>query len=162
MVVRPVPTYAAILWWSRVNWKTVNLNSTNCKGQSIWYTWSYENGFYSWISSSPGTTSSTFDAEVKVSAGIYKLNCNKQWKPNLFGKDMLTCFRTWRRNVSYKWWLIKWKKKYVFNKPFMVQFPDRDELESGFQPDLVHRSKTNEGTGDVYAYSTRKKLSYNH
>jgi hypothetical protein len=52
--------------------------------------------------------------------------------------------------------------RYVFNKPFMVQFPDRGELESGFQPNLEHRFKTNEGNGaGVYGYGTRRKLSYN-
>jgi hypothetical protein len=44
--------------------------------------------------------------------------------------------------------------KHVYDKPFMIRFPDSSEWKEGFQPDrkgaliwYTHGSKTNKGTG---------------
>jgi ribonuclease HI len=57
--------------------------------------------------------------------------------------------------------------RHVYDGPFTVRFPDRNEWKDGFQPNRkgglvwdTDDSKTNKGTGaGVYGYGTRKKLS---
>jgi hypothetical protein len=55
----------------------------------------------------------------------------------------------------------------VYDKPFMIRFPNRSEWKEGFQPDrkggliwYTDGSKTNKGTGaGVYCYGTGRKPS---
>jgi hypothetical protein len=58
--------------------------------------------------------------------------------------------------------------RYVYDKSFIVIFPDRRERRYGVQPDrkgginwYIDGCKTNKGTGaGVYGYGTRWKLSF--
>jgi hypothetical protein len=58
--------------------------------------------------------------------------------------------------------------RHVYDKPFMVRFPDRSEWKKGFQPDRKGRliwytdgSKTNNGIGfGVYCYGSGWKISF--
>jgi hypothetical protein len=58
--------------------------------------------------------------------------------------------------------------KHVYDKPFMIRFPDRSEWKEGLQPDrkggliwYTDGAKTNKGTGaGVHCDGTRRKLSF--
>jgi hypothetical protein len=58
--------------------------------------------------------------------------------------------------------------KHVYDKPFMIRFPDRSEWKEGLHPtkrggliQYTDGSKTNKGTGaGVYCNGTRRKLSF--
>jgi hypothetical protein len=58
--------------------------------------------------------------------------------------------------------------RHVYDKPFMIRFPDRSEWKQGFQPErkrgliwYTDGSKTKKGTGaGVYCHGTRWKLTF--
>jgi hypothetical protein len=58
--------------------------------------------------------------------------------------------------------------RHVYDKPFTIRLPDRNEWKERFQPDrkealnwYTDGSKTNKGTGaGVHCYGTRRKLSF--
>jgi hypothetical protein len=147
--VRPIVTYAVIVWWPKVKLKT-----SQAKDGLFGNYRSNENSSNSCNWSLPWTPHYT---------------CRwKRRKPKSkgFGHAYLT--QDMKEEPIQQMGPDKMIPRHVYDKPFMIIFPDRSQWKEGFQPDrkggliwYTDGSKTNKGTGaGVYCYGTRRKLSF--
>jgi hypothetical protein len=104
--------------------------------------------------------------EAEARAGIYRLQCNKQWKPRSIGFGHAYMTKDMKKGPILQMGSDRMLPIHVYEKFFAVRFPDRSEWREGFRPDrkggliwYTDGSKTNKGTGaGVYCNGTRRKL----
>jgi hypothetical protein len=72
--------------------------------------------------------------DVEARIGNYRLRCNEQWKPKSegFGHTYLT--RDMESEPILQVWSDEMTPRHVYEKPFIIMFPDRSESNKGFQP----------------------------
>jgi hypothetical protein len=73
------------------------------------------------------------EAEAKV--GNYKLRCNDQRNPKFEGFGHAYMTQDMEKEPILQMESDKTISRHVYDKPFMVRFPDRSEWKKGFQPD---------------------------
>jgi hypothetical protein len=91
MVARPVATYAAIVWWPRVKYKTIKVRLTKLQRISCL-------GITGAKKTAPTAVTEVLlvlpslhlQLEAEARAGIYKAYCRDQWKPKLKVMDTHT------------------------------------------------------------------------
>jgi len=100
----------------------------------------------------PGGPSLNVMIKAEAQAGIYRLMCSKQWKPESTDLVVQKNLGTWSMNPSYRWEVTE--PRYTYHKPFMVKFPDEFEWQRSFELVIecglvwyTEGSKTNKGTG---------------
>jgi hypothetical protein len=71
--------------------------------------------------------------EAEAKAGIYSLYCSDQWEPKSepFGHAYMT---ERMKEPILQMETDKLIPRHVYDKPFMVKFPERSEWKDGFQP----------------------------
>jgi hypothetical protein len=82
MVVRPIITYAAMIWWPRLKYTTSKAKLS--KLQRLAYlgiTGAMRTATTDTIEVPLGLPPLHLNIEAEAQAGIYRLNCNEQWKP---------------------------------------------------------------------------------
>jgi hypothetical protein len=133
-VVRPIVTYAATIWWPRVKHKKKNqaelskLQKMACLGIT------------GAMRTAPmkvllGLAPLHLQVEAEAKIGNYRLRCSEQWKhkSECFGHAYMT--QDMEKESTLQMGSDKMILRHVYDKPFMIRFPDRSEWKKGFQPD---------------------------
>jgi hypothetical protein len=120
-VVRPIVTYAATVWWPRVKLKTSQAELSKLQ----------------WIAclGITGAMRTAPTATIEVILGSYRLRCNDQWKPKSEGLGHAYITQDMKKEPILHTRFDKMIQGHVYDKPFMIRFPDRSEEKVGFQPD---------------------------
>jgi hypothetical protein len=97
--------------------------------------------------------------EEKAKIGKYRLQCSDQWKHKSEGFGHAYMTQDMEKETILQMVSDIMIPRHVYDKPFRIRFPDRNEWKEGFQPDRKGRliwytddSKTNKGTGALPWY----------
>jgi hypothetical protein len=74
------------------------------------------------------------EAEATAGIYIYILYCSDQWKPKSEGFRHVHITQGMKEETILQMETHKMILRHVYNKPFMVRFPDRSEWKDEFQP----------------------------
>jgi hypothetical protein len=144
VVVRPIVTFAATVWWPRVKLKTSQAELTKLQRMACL-------GIKGALRTAPtavllGLPPLHLQVQAEAKARDYRLHCSDQWKPKFgyFGHD-------------------KMMQRHVYDKPFTIRYPDRSEWKERFQPNrkggliwYTDGSNINKSTGaGVYCHGMR-------
>jgi hypothetical protein len=77
--------------------------------------------------------------EVEAKADNYRLRCNDQWKPKSEGFGHANMTLDMKKEPILQMWSDKMIPSHVYDKPFMIRFPDRSEWKERFHPDRKGR-----------------------
>jgi hypothetical protein len=135
MVVRPIITYAAIIWWPRLKYKTSQAKLS--KLQRLAYL-----GITGTMRMAPtaaievllGLPPLHLKIEAEARTGIYRLCCNEEWKPEPLRYGHMSKSRDMMREPILQMGTDKITPRYAFQKPFIVRLPDRSEWDRGIVP----------------------------
>jgi hypothetical protein len=72
--------------------------------------------------------------EEEAKAEIYRLYCNDQWKPKSEGFGHTYMTQDMKKEPILQMGSDNIMQRHVYDKPFIVRFPDRSEHKDGFQP----------------------------
>jgi hypothetical protein len=75
--------------------------------------------------------------QVEAEARIrhYRLRCNDQWKPKSEGFGHAYVTQDMKKEPILQMGFDKMIPRRVYDKPFMMRFPDKSEWKEGFQPE---------------------------
>jgi hypothetical protein len=73
--------------------------------------------------------------EAGARAGIYRLYGSDQWKPKSKENGHAYVSQVMKEEPILQMGTGKMIQRHIYDKPFMVRFPDRSEWKGGFQPD---------------------------
>jgi hypothetical protein len=168
-VVRPIVTYAATVWWTRVKFKTSQAELSKLQRVACL-------GITGAIKTAPSAAMEVLlglpplhlQVEAESMIGSYRLHCNEQWKHKSEGFGHAHMARDVKKDPILQMVSDKIIPKHVYEKPFTIRFSDRSEWKKGFQSDTIggliwftDGSKTKKGTGaGVCCHGTRRILSF--
>jgi hypothetical protein len=135
MVVRPIITYAAMIWWPRLKYKTSQAKMNKLqKLASLGITGPMRTAPIAATAVLLGLPSLHLKIEAEAQAGIYRLNCNQQWKPKPLQYGHMS--KSWdkMRELILQMGTDKMIPRYAFHKQFTVRLPDRNEWDRGTVP----------------------------
>lgn len=82
MVVIPIMSYAAVIWWPRVKYKTIQAKLSNLQGLTcLAVTGAIRMAPTTAVEVLLGLPPLYLKVQTEAWPGIYRLNCNEQWKP---------------------------------------------------------------------------------
>lgn len=73
--------------------------------------------------------------KAEAKAGIHRLYCSDQWKPKFEGSGHAYVAHGMKAEPIIQIGTDRMIPRHVYDKSFMVRFPDRSEWKDGFQPD---------------------------
>jgi hypothetical protein len=155
VVVRPIVTYAATIWWPKIKLKASQAELSKLQSKAcLGITGAMRTAPTVAMEALLGLPPLHLQVEAEARVGNYRLRCNDQWKPKSEGFGHAHMFRDMEEESILQMGSDKMIPKYVYDKPFMIRIPDRSEWREGFQPDrkgelicYTDGSKTNKGTG---------------
>jgi hypothetical protein len=135
VVVRPIVTYAATVWWNRIKLRISRAELSKLQRMACW-------GITGAMRTTPTAANEVLlevpplhlQLEAEARARIYSLYCSDQWKSKSedFGRAYMT--QRMKEEPILQMDTDKMILRHVYDKPFMVRFPDRSEWKDGFQP----------------------------
>jgi hypothetical protein len=158
VVVRPIVTYAATVWWPRMKYRTSRAELSKLQRVAcLAITGAIRTAPTAAIEVLLGLPPLHLQLEAEARAGIYRLHCSEQWKPKSKGFGNAHMTQDMEKEPILQMESDNMIQRHVYSKPLTVRFPDRSELKDGFQPDrkggliwYTNGSRTNKGTGGVW------------
>jgi ribonuclease HI len=169
MVVRPIITYAAMVWWLRSKYKTSQVKLSKLQRLAcLGITEAMKTNSAATIGVLLGLPPLHLKMEAEAWAGIHKLSCNEQCRSKSLWYGHMSKAPDMMREPILQMGTDKMILIYAFHKPLTVRLPNRSEWERGIVPMEKGRltwytdgSKSNEGTGaSVYSHGMMQRLSF--
>jgi hypothetical protein len=135
MVVRPIITYAAMVWWLRLKFKMSQARLSKLQRLAcLGVTGAMRTAPTAAIEVFLGLPPLHLKIEAEALAGIYRLSCNEQWRLKSLWCGHMNKAQDMMREPILQMGTDKITPRYAFHKPFTVRLPDRSDWDRGTVP----------------------------
>jgi hypothetical protein len=136
VVVRPIVTYAATVWWPRIKYGTSRAELSKLQRMAcLGITGAIRTAPTAAIEVLLGLSPLHLQLEVEARAGIYRLHCSEQWRPKSKGCGHAQMTQDMEKEPILHMGTDRMIPRHVYCKAFTARFPDRSEWKGGFHPD---------------------------
>jgi hypothetical protein len=154
MIIRPILTYGAMVWWTRVNYNVRRMELNKLQRLAcLAITGAMKTTPTAAMEVLLGLPPLHVVIEAVAQAGIYRLICNQQWRPRSTNYGHAKKSWDMEQESIHLMGTDRMIPRYVFHKPFKVHLSSKHEWQNGFNPDnkgglvwYTDGSMTNEGT----------------
>jgi hypothetical protein len=128
VVVRPIITYAAMIWWPSLKFKISQAKLSKLQRLAcLGVTGAMRTAPTAAIEVFLGLPPLHLKIAAEARAGIYRLGCNEQWRPKSLWYGHTSIAQDMIKQPILQMETDKMTLRYALHKPFTVRLPDRSE-----------------------------------